>query len=148
MLGVLMPLINSLFGGLLLPLFKEWTKYRTDIATSKEAGFEAAAKADQANLKTIADDEVANNVLKVQLYGTPTYRIITLIVGIPVAVHFGLIFIDTIFASKFLYGRSVLGVPDPPGQYPFYEWAIIASFFLVHAVNIGTSNVKTWLGNK
>jgi hypothetical protein len=145
MLGFLMPIINTLFGGLLLPLFKEWTAYRTNLATSKEAGFEAAAKVDQANLQTIANAEIANNALKVQLYGTPTYRIITLVVGLPVAVHFGLIFVDTILASKFLYGSSVLGVPDPPGQYPLYEWAIIASFFLVHAVNIGTSNVKQWM---
>jgi len=148
MLGFLMPLINTLFGGLLLPLFKEWTKYRTSIETSKEAGFAEAAKADAINLQTIANSEVANNALKVQLYGTPTYRVITLIVGIPVAVHFGLIFLDTILASKFLYGSSVLGVPDAPGQYPLYEWAIIASFFLVHAVNIGTSNVKTWMSAK
>lgn len=146
MLGFLMPVINGLFGGLLLPLFKEWTAYRTSIATSKEAGFEAATKADQANLKTIADDEIANNALKVQLYGTPTYRFVTLIVGIPVALHFGLIFVDTILSSKFLYGTSVLGVPDAPGNYPMYEWAIIASFFLVHAVTAGTSNVKQWLG--
>ena len=129
----------------LLPFFQAWTKYRTDVATSKEAGFEAAAKADQANLQTIANAEIANNALKVQLYGTPTYRIITLVVGLPVAAHFGLVFIDTILASKFLYGNSVLGVPDPPGNYPVYEWAIIASFFLVHAVNIGTSNVSKWM---
>ena len=145
MLGFLMPIINSLFGGLLLPLFKEWTAYRVNVETSKEAGFEAAARADQANLQTIANAEIENNALKVQLYGTPTYRIITLIVGIPVALHFGLIFLDTILASKFLFGNSVLGVPDPPGQYPLYEWAIIASFFLVHAVRIGTSNVKQWM---
>jgi hypothetical protein len=140
-----MPLINTLFGGLLLPFFQAWTKYRTDVATSKEAGFEAAAKADQANLQTIANAEIANNALKVQLYGTPTYRIITLVVGLPVAAHFGLVFLDTILASKFLYGTSVLGVPDPPGNYPVYEWAIIASFFLVHAVNVGTSNVNKWM---
>ena len=145
MLGALMPFLNAVFGGLLLPLFKEWTAYRTSIATSQEAGFAEAAKADSANLKTIAEAESADNALKVQLYGTPTYRFVTMIVGIPVAIHFGLVFLDTILASSFLAGRPVLGVPNPPGEYPLYEWAIIASFFIVHAVNLGTSNVSQWL---
>ena len=141
-----MPVLNWLFGGAITGFLKQWLDYKATVATSKEAGFEAAAKADQVNLQTIANAEIANNALKVQVYGSFTYRVVTLIVGIPVAVHFGLIFLDTILASKFLYGSSVLGVPNPPGEYPLYEWAIIASFFLVHAVNVGTSNVKQWIG--
>jgi hypothetical protein len=142
----LMPIINFLFGGVLQGFFTSWLSYKTNLATSTEAGFGAATIADAQNLQAVANAEIANNALKVSLYGTPTYRLITLLVGVPVAVHFSLIFLDTILASKFLYGNAILGVPNPPGQYPMYEWLIISSFFLVHAVTIGTSNVKAWLG--
>jgi hypothetical protein len=140
-----MPILDYLFGGVLQGLLTQWLNYKTSLATSQEAGFGAATIADAQNLQAVASAEIANNALKVSLYGTPTYRIITLVVGLPVAVHFGLVFIDTILASKFLYGSAILGVPNPPGNYPLYEWLIISSFFLVHAVNIGTSNVKQWL---
>ena len=142
---LLMPILNWLFGGVLQGFFTQWLNYKTSLATSQEAGFGAATIADAQNLQTVANAEIANNALKVALYGSTTYRFVTLMVGIPVALHFGLIFLDTILASRFLYGSAILGVPNPPGQYPMYEWLIISSFFLVHAVNIGTSNVKQWL---
>ena len=144
----IMPILNFLFGGALQSFFTAYLTYKTNVASSQEAGFVTAATVDAQNLQTIATTEIANNALKVQVYGSTTYRIVTLIVGIPVAVHFGLIFIDTILASTFLCGRAVLGVPNPPGQYPVFEWAIISSFFLIHAVNIGASNVTQWLGKK
>lgn len=141
----LMPIINWLFGGVIQSFFTKWLDYRTTLATSREAGFKEAVQADRDNLMTVASAEVQIDAMKVQVYGSLTYRIITLLVGIPVGLHFALVFVDTIFASKFLYGRSVLGVPNPPDPYPLYEWAIIASFFLVHTVSVGTSNVSKWL---
>jgi hypothetical protein len=144
-MALLMPLINWLFGGVLQSLLKSWLDYKASTTATKETGFAAAVAADQANLATVAAAEIQIDAMKVQVYGTPTYRIITLLVGVPVALHFSLIFVDTILASQFLYGRPILGVPNPPGQYPTFEWAIIASFFLVHAVNAGTSNVSRWL---
>jgi len=141
----LMPIINWLFGGVLQSFFTKWLDYKTQIAKSKEAGFADAVAADSKNLATVAMAEAQINAMKVQLYGTLTYRIITLLVGVPVALHFALIFVDTICASKFIYGHSVLGVPNAPDPYPVYEWAIIASFFLVHTVSVGTSNVSKWL---
>ena len=147
-MALLLPILNYLFGGVIQGFLTQWLNYKTSLATSQEAGFAAATISDAQNLQVVANAEIANNALKVALYGTPTYRFVTLIAGIPVAVHFGLIFLDTILASKFLLGTAVLGVPNPPGNYPLYEWLIISSFFLIHAVNLGTSNVSQWLGKK
>ena len=70
-------------------------------------------------------------------------------VGAAVAIHFGLVFWATILASRFLFGRDVLGVPAAPGQYgAVFEWAIISSFFIVRAVHGGPSDVARWLGRK
>jgi hypothetical protein len=141
----LMPILNWLGGGVLQSFFKQWLTYKTNLASSKEAGAAVAMQEDTKAFVSMAQSEVQIDALKVQIYGSPTYRIITLLVGLPVATHFALIFIDTISASKFLYGHSILGVPDAPGNYPQYEWMIIASFFLVHTINQGTSNLKSWL---
>ena len=147
-LASLMPLLDSLFGGIIQPLVKSWTDYKLAQLQTMQAGMATAETADSSNLQTIQTAEIQNNALKIQVYGAPTYRIISMWVGGVCALHFTLVFIDTILASKFLYGRSILGVPDAPGQYPLYEWMIISSFFLVHAVNIGTSNVSAWLNKK
>jgi hypothetical protein len=32
--------------------------------------------------------------------------------------------------------------------YDTFEWAVVSSFFLVHAVNLGKSNVSAWLEKK
>jgi hypothetical protein len=40
------------------------------------------------------------------------------------------------------------GVLKLPAPYDTFEWAVVSSFFLVHAVNLGKSNVASWLGRK
>ena len=74
--------------------------------------------------------------------------IITLVAGLPPAVHFGLVYIDTILASKAFLGAAYFGVPKLPAPYDTFEWAVVSSFFLVHAVNLGKSNVASWLGEE
>jgi hypothetical protein len=145
MLALIMPAINWLFGGVLQSFFKQWLTYKTNLATSKEAGAVVAMQTDAQAFVAIATSEVQIDALKVQVYGTFTYRLITLLVGLPVALHFSLIFVDTILAAKFFYGHSVIGMPNPPDPYPTYEWYIIASFFLVHTVGQGTGNLTKWL---
>lgn len=144
MATAILAILNALMGSILTPLATAWTSY----VNSKEAGFAVAAGADASIIATQADAAVKIAAMKVQLYGTPTYRLITLLAGIPPALHFGLVFIDTILASRFLYGHGVLGVPALPKPYDTFEWAIVSSFFLVHAVTVGTSNVQSWLGKK
>lgn len=140
-----MPIIHFLFGGVIQGFFRQWLGYKATIATSNEAGAVEAMHVDQQMNATNAWSEVGVDALKIAVYGTFTYRLITLLVGIPVATHFSLVFIDTILASKLLFGHAVLGVPNPPRPYPEYEWMIVASFFLIHSINQGTSNLSRWL---
>jgi hypothetical protein len=75
-----------------------------------------------------ADVQLA--AMKVQVYGTLSYRVITLVAGLPPAVHFGLVYIDTILASKALLGAAYFGVPKLPAPYDTFEWAILSFSFL------------------
>jgi hypothetical protein len=146
MLAILLPFLNSLFGGVLTSFATTWLNYKTSTLTIKEKGFEAAAGADATVMQAALATDVQLSALKVQVYGQPINRLIMLIAGVPPALHFGLIFIDTILASKLFMGAPFFGVAKLPAPYDTFEWAIVSSFFLVHAVTLGTSNVSSWLG--
>ena len=142
----ILPVLHFFFGGVIQSLFRMWLNYKATIATSNEAGAVEGMHVDQQENATSAWSEVGVDALKIAVYGTFTYRLITLMVGIPVATHFSLVFVDTILASKLMFGHSVIGIPNPPKPYPEFEWYIIASFFLVHTVGQGMSNLTKWLG--
>jgi hypothetical protein len=148
MLALIIPILNAVLGGIIKPFVAAWTDYERTKLTTSEAGFEAAAKSDAAVMQATLTADVQMAAMKVQLYGTPTFRIITLLAGLPPAVHFGLVYIDTILASKAFLGAAYFGVPKLPTPYDTFEWAVVSSFFLVHAVNLGKSNVASWLGRK
>ena len=148
MLALVIPFLNSVLGGIIKPFVAAWTDYERTKLTTGEAGFEAAAKSDAAVMQAALISDVQYAAMKVQLYGTRTYRIITLVAGLPPAVHFGLVYIDTILASKAFLGATYFGVPKLPAPYDTFEWAVVSSFFLVHAVNLGKANVASWLGSK
>ena len=144
-LALIMPLIS----GILTPFVKAWSDYKRTQLTTNEAGFVAATASDAAVIKASLVADVADNAMKVQLFGSGIYRFVSWFVGAAVAIHFGLVFWATILASKFLFGRDILGVPQAPGQYgAVFEWAIISSFFIVHAVHGGPSDVSRWLDKK
>ncbi|VTZ24344.1 conserved membrane hypothetical protein [Methylocella tundrae] len=144
--ALLLPLLNALLGGLITPFVTAWVNYKTNTATIKEQGFAAGAAADATVMQAALANDVQLAALKVQVYGQPINRLIMLIAGVPPALHFGLIFIDTIVASKAFLGAPFFGVAKLPAPYDTFEWAIVSSFFLVHAVTLGTSNVSSWLG--
>ena len=148
MLALIIPILNSVLGGIIKPFVAAWTDYERTKLTTGEAGFEAAAKSDAAVMQAALVSDAQYAATKVQLYGTRTYRIITLVAGLPPAVHFGLVYIDTILASKAFLGAAYFGVPKLPAPYDTFEWAVVSSFFLVHAVNLGKANVASWLGRK
>lgn len=148
MLAFIIPILNSVLGGVIKPFVAAWTDYERTKLTTGEAGFEKAVAADSAIMQTALAAGVQMAALKVQIYGTPTYRIITMIAGLPPAIHFGLVYIDTILASKAFLGAPYFGVPKLPTPYDTFEWAVVSSFFLVQAVNLGKSNVASWLGRK
>jgi hypothetical protein len=144
-LALIMPLIS----GILTPFVKAWSDYKRTQLTTTEAGFAAATASNAEVIKASLAADVADNAMKVQLYGSGIYRFVSWFVGAAVAIHFGLVFWATILASKFLFGRDILGVPQAPGQYgAVFEWAIISSFFIVRAVHGGPSDVSRWLNRK
>ena len=148
MLALVIPLLNSVLGGIIKPFVAAWTDYERTKLTTGEAGFEAAARSDAAVMQAALVSDAQYAAMKVQLYGTRTYRIITLVAGLPPAFHFGLVYVDTILASKAFPGAAYFGVPKLPAPYDTFEWAVVSSFFLVHAVNLGKANVASWLGSK
>ena len=148
MLALVIPLLNSVLGGIIKPFVAAWTDYERTKLTTGEAGFEGAAKSDAAVMQAALVSDAQYAATKVQLYGTRTYRIITLVAGLPPAFHFGLVYVDTILASKAFLGAAYFGVPKLPAPYDTFEWAVVSSFFLVHAVNLGKANVASWLGSK
>ncbi|MGH6834919.1 MAG: hypothetical protein ACREC9_05045 [Methylocella sp.] len=148
MLALIIPILNAVLGGIIKPFVAAWTDYERTKLTTGEAGFEAAAKSDSAVMQAALAADVQMAAMKVQLYGTLSYRVITLVAGLPPAIHFGLVYIDTILASKAFLGQAIIGVPKLPAPYDTFEWAVVSSFFLVHAVNLGKSNVAAWLGKK
>lgn len=141
----IMPILNAILGGIITPFVKAWSDYQATKLKTGEAGFEKAADADAKIMQAALVSDVQLAAMKVQVYGTFTYRVITLIAGLPPAIHFGLVYIDTILASKAFLGIPYFGVPKLPTPYDTFEWAIVSSFFLVHAFNIGKSNVEQWL---
>lgn len=146
MLSVAVPILNYLFGSIIKPFVAAWTDYERTRLTTGEAGFAAGAAADAAIMQTALTTEQQNNALKIQVYGHWINRAVMWVAGFPAALHFGLVFIDTILASKAFYGAAILGVPKLPAPYDAYEWAIVTSFFLVQGIHFGTSNVSAWLG--
>lgn len=148
MFAILLPLIDKLLGSIITPFVNAWVSYKTTQMQTGESGFEKAAAADSVVMTAAMQADVQMAQMKVSLYGTTTYRIITLVAGLPPAIHFGLVYIDTILASKAFLGAAYFGVPKLPAPYDTFEWAVVSSFFLVHAVNVGSSNVKQWLARK
>ncbi|MGH6846754.1 MAG: hypothetical protein ACREC0_04730 [Methylocella sp.] len=148
MLALIIPILNSVLGGIIKPFVAAWADYERTKLTTGEAGFAAAAAADSAVMQAALTADVQLSAMKVQVYGTLSYRVITLVAGLPPAVHFGLVYIDTILASKAFLGAAYFGVPKLPAPYDTFEWAIVSSFFLVHAVNLAKSSVASWLGRK
>ena len=148
MLSIIIPILNAVLGGIIKPFVAAWTDYERTKLTTGEAGFEAAVKSDAAIMQAALAADVQLSAMKVQVYGTPTYRVITLVAGLPPAIHFGLVYIDTILASKAFLGAAYFGVPKLPAPYDTFEWAVVSSFFLLHALGPRASNVSAWLGKK
>jgi hypothetical protein len=68
-------------------------------------------------------------------------RIITMVAGLPAAMHFGSVMLD----STFQFGW---GIPKVPAPYDGYEWAIVQSFFIVAPVMPLVSATAAWLSRK
>ena len=65
MLALLLPLLNSIAGGIITPFVKAWSDYKVTQLKINGAAFTAGAEADAAIMQTVLTTEVANNALKV-----------------------------------------------------------------------------------
>ncbi len=148
MLAMILPILNTLLGNIITPFVNAWVNYKQTALQTGEAGFEAAARADAQVMTQALSADIQLQVLKVQVYGHWINRAVMWIAGLPAAIHFGLVFIDTILAAPGILGHPVFGVPKLPAPYDTYEWAIVSSFFLIQAVHVGATNVTQWLNRK
>ncbi len=73
MLAILIPILNSVLGGIIKPFVAAWTDYERTKLTTGEAGFEAAAKSDAAVMQAALINDAQFSAMKVSLYGTPTF---------------------------------------------------------------------------
>jgi hypothetical protein len=79
MLAIIIPILNSVLGGIIKPFVAAWTDYERTKLTTGEAGFAAAAAADSAVMQAALAADVQLSAMKVQVYGTLSYRVITLV---------------------------------------------------------------------
>lgn len=148
MLSLILSILNAVLGNIITPFVKAWVDYKRTALQTGEAGFEVAANADAAIMSQALDADIKLQALKVEVYGHPINRAVMWIAGLPAAIHFSLVFIDTILASSCFFGHPLIGVPKLPAPYDTFEWAIVSSFFLIQAVHLGASNVAQWLNRK
>jgi hypothetical protein len=93
-----------------------------------------------------ADMQMA--AMKVQVYGSLSYRIITLVAGLPPRCILALFTLIRSWRARRSSAPLYFGVPKLPPPYDTFEWAVVSSFFLVHAVSRGSSNVTQWLSKQ
>ena len=86
MFALIIPILNAVLGGIIKPFVAAWTQYESTKMQTGEAGFEKGAAADAAIMQAALVSDVQLAAMKVSVYGTRTYRIITLIAGLPPAI--------------------------------------------------------------
>lgn len=148
MLAFIIPILNSVLGGIIKPFVAAWTDYERAKLTTGEAGFEAATKGDSVVMQAALAADTQINALKIQTFGLPIVRFMMWVAGGMSAIYFAAVVLDTLLASKAFFGAAVLGVPKLPPPFDTQVWLIVQSVFLIQAVHVGTSNVSAWLGKK
>jgi hypothetical protein len=58
MLAIIIPILNSVLGGIIKPFVAAWTDYERTKLTTSEAGFAAAAAADSAVMRAALTADV------------------------------------------------------------------------------------------
>lgn len=122
--------LTNLVGAVLTHLDK-----KTDVALD---GFKAGAEADTARYQAALALEAETNRIKAAQNGWWGARLIILLVGVPCAVHFAAVTLD----STFRFNWAVAKLPAP---YDTYEWVILQSFFLVKLASPLVSATSAWL---
>lgn len=130
-------LARSIISGVAGPLLGYLGK-KEDV---KLDGFRNATGFDLEAYKAALDAQIETSRIRISANSWIGARLITMVAGLPAAVHFGAVMLD----STFQFGWSVPKVPAP---YDSYEWAIVQSFFIVAPAMPLVSATAAWLSRK
>jgi hypothetical protein len=130
-------LVSSIVSGITGPLFGYLSK-RQEVQLD---GFRNATGVDLDAYKAALDAQIETNRIRASANSWLGARIITMVAGLPAAVHFGAVMLDSTF-------RFGWGIPKVPAPYDGYEWAIVQSFFIVAPAMPLVSATAAWLSRK
>lgn len=112
--------------------------YLTKKTDAQLDGFKAGSQADTERMKALLDAHVEMSRLKAERNTWWGAKLIVLVAGLPCAVHFAAIMLDSTF-------RFNWGIAKVPAPYDQYEWAIVQSFFLVLPAMPLVSAAAAWM---
>jgi hypothetical protein len=133
-IGALVQSIVSGLAGPLLGYLGKKQEVRLD-------GFRNATGFDLEAYKAALDAQIETSRFRAAANAWIGARIITMVAGLPAAVHFGAVMLDSTF-------RFGWGIPKVPAPYDGYEWAIVQSFFIVAPAMPLVSATAAWLSRK
>lgn len=137
MIQILGSLIQGIASGVLTPLFGYLGK-KQDVELD---GFKTAAGVDLGAYKAALDAHVEVMRIRASANSWIGARIMVLVFGIPAAIHWAAVFLD----STFRFGWAV---PALPGYYAGAEQQIALSFFIVAPAMPLVSATSAWLSRK
>jgi len=133
-IGSLLRSIISGFAGPLLGYLGKRQEVQLD-------GFRNATGFDLEAYKAALDAQIETSRIRASANSWIGARVITMVAGLPAALHFGAVMLD----STFQFGW---GIPKVPAPYDGYEWAIVQSFFIVAPAMPLVSATSAWLSRK
>lgn len=137
MIAIIGTIVQSFIGGIVGPLFGYLTK-RQEVQLD---GFRNATGIDLEAYKAALEAKIETSRLRASANSWLGARIITMVAGVPAAMHFGAVMLDSTF-------RFGWGIPKVPAPYDQYEWAIVQSFFIVAPAMPIVSATAAWLSRK
>jgi hypothetical protein len=130
-------LVRSVVSGIVQPVFNYLGK-REEV---KLDGFRTATGIDLEAYKAALDAQIETSRIRAAANTWVGARIIIMIAGLPAAMHFAAVMLD----STFQFGW---GIPKVPAPYDGYEWAIVQSFFIVAPAMPLVSATAAWLSRR
>lgn len=141
----------------------KWMELQAKKADVQLEGFKTASGTDLEGYKAYLNANIETNRMKQASNSWWGAKLIILVAGIPAAMHFAAVMLDSLAFPILWYGVSGWGIPYPvltthaigswavpklPSPYDTYQWAIVQSFFIVMPVQTLTGAVSQWLNRK
>jgi hypothetical protein len=130
-------LVQSILSGIAGPLLGYLAK-KQEVQLD---GFRNATGFDLEAYKAALDAQIETSRIRASANAWLGARIITMVAGLPAAMHFAAVMLDSTF-------RFGWGIPKVPTPYDQYEWAIVQSFFIVAPAMPLVSATAAWLGRR